>query len=105
MTATIGWGLPTDGVRFLFARHLMGRGLEIGALHHPYRTGLTAVDTTYLDRWTPEEARTLFPELGESAEFVAADIVADVNTERLSMIGDACQDFIVASHVLEHVAN
>jgi predicted SAM-dependent methyltransferase len=101
---TSNTGGPSYPVRQLFARHLIGRGLELGALHHPYRTPLSAIETRYVDRWTPEEAKELFPELGE-VDFTAADYIADMNTERLSMIEDQSQDFVIASHVLEHVAN
>jgi predicted SAM-dependent methyltransferase len=97
-------GGPSYAVRQLFARHLVGTGLELGALHHPYTAPLSAIETRYVDRWTPAEAKELFPELGE-VEFTAADHIVDLNTERLSMIEDESQDFVVASHVLEHVAN
>jgi predicted SAM-dependent methyltransferase len=97
-------GGPSYGVRQLFGRHLIGTGLELGALHHPYAVPLPAIETRYVDRWTPDEARALFPELGE-VDFTAADHIADLNVDRLSMIEDESQDFVVASHVLEHVAN
>jgi predicted SAM-dependent methyltransferase len=103
-TVTSNTGGPSYAVRQLFARHLIGRGLELGALHSPYTAPLSAIETEYVDRWTPEEAKELFPELGQ-VEFTAADHIADLNTERLSMIGDESQDFVIASHVLEHVAN
>jgi SAM-dependent methyltransferase len=97
-------GGPSYAVRQLFARHLIGTGLELGALHSPFTAPLSAIDTKYVDRWTPEEAKELFPELGE-VDFAAADHIVDLNTEKLSAIGDGTQDFVVASHVLEHVAN
>jgi SAM-dependent methyltransferase len=91
-------------VRRLFARHLTGTGLELGALHNPYPVELSAVRTRYVDRWTPAEARELFPELAR-ADFTDVDHIADLNVDRLSAIPDQSQDFVVASHVLEHVAN
>jgi SAM-dependent methyltransferase len=97
-------GGPSHAVRSLFARHLIGTGLELGALHNPYPVTLPAVETRYVDRWTPDEARDLFPELAR-AEFTAADHISDLNLDRLSMIPDGSQDFVVACHVLEHVAN
>jgi len=95
---------PSHGVRQMFARHLIGTGLELGALHHPYTAPLSAIETRYVDRWTPDEAKELFPELGD-VDFTAADYIADMNVDRLSMIEDESQDFVIASHVLEHVAN
>jgi len=103
-TVTANTGGPSYAVRQLFARHLIGTGLELGALHSPYTAPLSAIETKYVDRWTPDEAKELFPELGQ-VDFTAADHIVDLNTEKLSAIGDESQDFVVASHVLEHVAN
>jgi len=97
-------GGPSSAVRQLFARHLIGTGLELGALHSPYPVPVSAIETRYVDRWTPDEAKELFPELGQ-VDFTAADHIVDLNTEGLSAFGDESQDFVVASHVLEHVAN
>ena len=33
------------------------------------------------------------------------DIIADLDTDRLSALDDESQDFVIASHVLEHLAN
>lgn len=104
MTAD-GFGLPTDSLRLLFSRHLIGDGIELGPGHHPYVIRLPATTVQYVDRWTPEQARELFPELGADATFVTPDVIANVDAERLSMFDDQSQDFVIASHVLEHVAN
>ncbi|MGH9153393.1 MAG: methyltransferase domain-containing protein [Acidimicrobiales bacterium] len=59
----------------------------------------------YVDRWLPAENRALFRELGEDAAFPQPDIVSNLDADRLGAIDDQSQDFVIASHVLEHVAN
>jgi SAM-dependent methyltransferase len=56
-----------------------------------------------VDRWRPEENTGLFPEL-EDVAFGMPDFVADLNTDRLKAVGDSSQDFVICSHVLEHLA-
>jgi SAM-dependent methyltransferase len=58
----------------------------------------------YLDRWDPDENASLFPELA-GEQFPKPDIVADLNAEALQAVASESQDFVVCSHVLEHVAN
>jgi SAM-dependent methyltransferase len=105
VTGRAGWGFSTDGVRLLFSRHLCGDGVELGPGHHPYAITLPGTQVRYVDRWEPDENRQLFPELGEEAEFPHPDIVCDLDEERLGALADQSQDFVIASHVLEHVAN
>ncbi|HUY22818.1 MAG TPA: class I SAM-dependent methyltransferase [Acidimicrobiales bacterium] len=99
-----GAGLPRHHVspRRLLARHLAGSGLELGPGHHPFVLPLPGVTVRYVDRWTPDEARRLFPAMGPYAG--QPDVIADFNTERLDPVADASQDFLIASHVLEHLA-
>jgi len=93
--------MDTVGRRLLL-RHIVGAGVEIGPGHVPFPLG-PGTSVRYVDRWQPEENRELFPELA-NVEFPRPDIVADLNTDRLSALPDASQDFVIASHVLEHVA-
>src|SRR5690606_20581453 len=46
----------------------------------------------------------LFDEL-DDPEFTKPDIVCDLNVDRLKSLDDASQDFVIASHVLEHLAD
>jgi SAM-dependent methyltransferase len=66
-----------------------------------------------VDRWGPTERRAVVAELrgdsdlthpGGGTNYVEPDVVADFNTDRLSAIADDSQDFVIASHVLEHLA-
>jgi SAM-dependent methyltransferase len=61
----------------------------------------------FVDRWVPDENRSLFPELveiGADGGFVEPDIVADFDTERLGPVESSSADFVICSHVLEHLA-
>lgn len=94
----------TLAVRRGIARHLVGRGVELGPGHNPYPLDLPGTTVAYVDRWDPDENQALFPELGDAAPFPVPDVVCDLNTDRLEALDDTSQDFVIASHVLEHVA-
>jgi GT2 family glycosyltransferase/SAM-dependent methyltransferase len=86
-------------VRTDLARHFIrGSGLEIGALQAPLNVPPEA-GVTYVDRLTVERLRVEYPELDE-LELTPVDIVDD--GEQLESVSDATQDFIIASHFLEH---
>jgi len=91
-------------VRRALSRHLIGSGIELGPGPHPFPVEHTGATVAYVDRWEPDENRELFVEL-EGYDFVQPDIACDLNTDRLKMLDDGSQDFVIASHVLEHMAN
>ena len=93
------WRTPS---RRLLARHIVGSGVELGPGHVPFPGG-PGTTVRFIDRWEPQENHELFPDLPD-AEFPRPDIVADLNTDRLLALGDSSQDFVVCSHVLEHMA-
>ena len=93
-----------DVIRRAWARHLVGDGLELGPGHVPFPLPVSGATVRYVDRWEPDTNRALFPELDEAA-FPRPDVVADLDSDRLRSFADASTDFVVASHVLEHVAD
>lgn len=84
--------------RRLGIRFLSGAGIEIGALHRPFPVP-AGVRVRYLDRLTTAQLREEYPELADEP-FAEVEIVDD--GEELATVADGSQDFVIASHVLEH---
>jgi SAM-dependent methyltransferase len=87
--------------RGLMSSKLQGRGLEIGALGRPLQTH-DRMRMEYVDRHDVSTLRTLYPELARD-RLVEPHIIDDA--ERLDSVPDQTYDFVVAAHVLEHMAN
>jgi SAM-dependent methyltransferase len=83
-------------------RHLSGEGLEIGAMHFPLpvRPG---VKVRYVDHASPDENLRRFGEEVRRREQVRPDYLED--GFELPSIRAETQDFLIASHVLEHSPN
>jgi SAM-dependent methyltransferase len=92
-------------VRGVLTRFLIGAGLELGPGHHPLPMLFPDTSVRYVDRWEPERNRELFPELAAGSTFPKPDVIANLDVDRLSAVADESQDFVVASHVLEHLAD
>lgn len=56
---------------------------------------------TYVDMFSPEVARRYYPEIPDDVALVEPAIVAPAH--RIAELGDRSQDFVIASHLLEHV--
>jgi len=84
---------------------LAGDGLELGPGHHPYPLPLPGTAVRFVDRWEPAENEDLFPELGDTPGFPEPDIRANFDADGLGPVPDTSADFVIASHVLEHLAN
>ena len=81
---------------------LHGDGIEIGALHEPAPLP-PACCVRYIDALTREEAIALFPEI-DHARLVTPEVICNLDRDRLPSTDDSL-DFVVLSHVIEHVAN
>ncbi len=81
-------------------RLLDGQGLEIGALHLPVVA--PHLDIQYVDRMTRAGLRDQYPELA-NLPIVEPDVIDD--GEQLVTISDSSQDFVIASHLIEHIPN
>ena len=81
------------------ARHLAGRGIEIGALHRPFPAPIGA-EVRFADRYPTERLREEYPELAEEP-FAEVEVVDDA--AEMGSLPDSSQDFLIASHVLEHM--
>ncbi len=91
--------------RGLLTRFLNGSGVELGPGHHPMPIPYPGVTVQFVDRWQPEENLALFTNLEAGATFPKPDIVANLDVDRLSALADVSQDFVIASHLLEHLAD
>ena len=93
-----------ETARRQLSRHLVGRGIELGPGHLPFPVVMPSTSVRYLDAWAPGDSADRFPEIPQT-QFSPPDIVCDFNAEGLGPVPDASQDFAIASHVLEHLAN
>jgi SAM-dependent methyltransferase len=87
------------------ARYLRGEGIEIGALNNPLAVDGRRARVRYVDMLDREGLLAKNPELSpaEREKVKAPDIVAEA--EDLGVIPDASVDFVIASHILEHLPN
>ncbi len=98
------------GVRPVFLRLrdgglalLRGEGVEIGAFEHPSKVP-RGCRVRYADVLTPEQAAELFPEI-DASRLLRPDLLVDLDADGLATIPSGSLDFVIACHVIEHVAN
>jgi SAM-dependent methyltransferase len=96
-------GAPAVSGRERISRHLSGQGIEVGPGSSPFPVPDGAT-VRYVDRWSSAEARRLYPELA-AAEFREPDVISNLDVERLDVFPTSSLDFVIASHVLEHLAD
>ncbi|MFA6963002.1 MAG: methyltransferase domain-containing protein [Opitutaceae bacterium] len=82
---------------------LKGEGVEIGAFEHPSLVP-HACRVRYADVITPEQAVRQYPEI-DASRLVAIDYLLDLDVDGLAQIATGSLDFVIACHVIEHVAN
>lgn len=83
-----------------------GKGLDIGPFDKPFIPDSKAMGLVVetVDRWSPEDLRRLFPEIKDSI-ITAPTYLFDVSSKGLVFSPDERYDFLICSHVIEHVAN
>ena len=91
-------------MRYSLGRFLVGDGVEVGPGHYPFPLAGDATRVRYVDRNAPDRNRELFPELGD-ASFPMPDVIADLDRDKLRAFDDNSLDFVIASHVFEHLAD
>jgi len=91
--------IPALRRRALAYQFLRGHGLEIGALHNPMPVA-AGVRVQYIDRKPEAGLREEYRRHADTHR-VPVDVVDDA--EILSAIADGSQDFVIASHVIEHM--
>lgn len=82
---------------------LNGKGLEIGALHEPAELP-KKLSVSYADAITKAEAMALFPEI-DATKFTNPEYIINLDHNGLSQFENEKFDFVILSHVIEHVAN
>jgi predicted SAM-dependent methyltransferase len=93
--------LPGLRRRLLAYQHLRGNGLEIGALHNPLPVP-PGTGVVFVDRLPEIDLRAEYRRL-DSAQLVPVQTVDDAHT--LQRFADQSQDFVIASHIIEHMEN
>lgn len=86
--------------RFVASQYFSGQGLEIGALHRPMPLPPTAT-ACYADSFSTDHLISLWSPEVDGHTVVPVDLVVDAT--RLSGVDDRAFDFVIASHVLEHL--
>lgn len=87
--------------RIVSHMYLSGNGIEIGALLNPISVPINT-HVIYVDRETNTQLKQRFPEIA-GKRFVTTHLID--NAETLGSIRNECQDFIIASHLIEHLEN
>lgn len=83
-------------------KYLNGRGIEIGALNNPLKIDRNKAKVIYVDLFDRKNLIIQNPET-PAGEISASDLIADA--QDLNMIADGKLDFIIASHLFEHLPN
>lgn len=84
---------------FIAQNFISGKGIEIGAAHHPVKIP-SAASVKYVDMFSAEDLRKAFPNEYTNAHLVHIDVVDD--GEKLTKFKNNSLDFIIANHFLEH---
>src|ERR1700730_14947696 len=79
--------------------YLSGNGIEVGALHQPLKVPSHS-KVQYVDLKMPEDLQKFYVGV---TDIKVPDILTD--GEKLTVIDDESQDFVIANHFIEHCQN
>jgi SAM-dependent methyltransferase len=94
---------PSD-VRVAVGRTLHGEVLEIGPGFQPFPVP-AAAHVTYADRSVEGGRDATWPELLDQPKGPQADVDVDLDVDGLGAFRDGSFDAVIASHIIEHLAN
>lgn len=92
-----------DDFRKKVSDMLTGKGLELGPGQIVFPAP-RAESVLLVDKLPVDLHKSLFPELGADVHIVEPDILIDFDLNRLEQLPDLTFNFVIASHLLEHVA-
>jgi SAM-dependent methyltransferase len=89
-----------------YYRFFEGTGIDVGPFDKPFVINPSEynINVKYVDHLKPEELKKIFPEI-KDLNPIPPDYICDVSKEGLSFTKNETYDFIIYSHILEHVAN
>jgi SAM-dependent methyltransferase len=95
--------LRADAFRNKLSEQLSGVGMELGPGQICFEAK-NAESLLLVDKLPSELHKELFPELGPNVQIVEPDLLVDFDRDGLKSIPDRDFDFVIASHLLEHLA-
>lgn len=99
-------GMNYIAQRASYYRFLEGVGIDVGPFDKPFikDPAKINIEVKYVDHLTCEELKKMFPEI-ENLNPVPLDYICDISKEGFIFAQDESYDFIILSHIVEHVAN
>lgn len=97
-------GEVADSREALARRFARGAGIEVGALDAAFPVDPSVATVRYVDRFPKAELLRHYPELLSRADLIREPDIID-DGEQLNLVADGSQDFVIASHFLEHCEN
>ena len=95
--------LRATNFRKEMSEEIFGQVMELGPGQITFPTP-NAANVVLVDKLPSDLHKELFPELGKDVHIVEPDHLVDFDSEGLIFAKDKSYDFIVASHLLEHLA-
>jgi SAM-dependent methyltransferase len=91
-------------VRDRLGKTIFGEGLDLGPWHMPFP--LPYADAKLVDRYSAQEMKTIFAEfnLVEDGFLPNSDFIINFDLDGLKVLESERYDFVIASHLLEHLS-